>query len=118
MTHLCAQAGQLGQRSRHAHLLACGPHREARSPVQPVRAGREALAPAATFIELVDHHQQFVRRRLDARRQFGDSIAKDCGFGMASQAGRLVGEVHRVVKEFRMIFIGHIPMITPGIWTS
>ena len=33
----------LGQRARHAHLLARGPQREARSPIQPVCVGREAL---------------------------------------------------------------------------
>ena len=51
--------------------------------------------------------------RLDSRCQLGDGIAKDCGLGLASQAGSLVGEVRLGLKPFIMIIMSHEPMITP-----
>ena len=85
----------------HAHLLARCPQREACTPIQPVCAGREALAPAAPCIELVEHHQQFIGRGLDARRQLGDGIAKDGRLGLTLQACSLIGEVRRGLEPFK-----------------
>ena len=80
---------------------------------------KAALAPASPLIELVDHHQQFVRRRLNARRQLGDGIAKDGGLGLTLQACSLVGEVRRGLKPFvivtmiAMFTVSHTLMISP-----
>ena len=104
-THCIAQLWQIGKGACHAHLLASRTHGEACAPIQPVRAGLEAAAPPSTFIELADHDQQLVGRRLDARCQLGDGIAKDCGLGLASQAGSLVGQVRR--GPFIMIIMSH-----------
>ena len=85
------------------------------------------MAPAAPCIELADHHQQVVGRRLNTRRQLGDGIAKDGGLGLTLQACRLVGEVRLRLQPFVIIMtitmiamftVSHTPMITPGFSAS
>ena len=80
------------------------------------------MAPSSAFIELVNHHQQFVGRRLNARCQLGDGIAKDGGLSLALQACRLVREVRhgpkpfviiRTITTIVMFALSHTPMITP-----
>jgi hypothetical protein len=70
------QPWQRAERARHPHVLPgrarCEPH----APGQPGRAGAEAIAPAATSVELADEIEEAGGRRVEVRRQLGDFVAE------------------------------------------
>ena len=66
------------ERPSCTHFLACRAEAEAALPVQPVRAGEEAVVPAAPLVELAEHDQQLVGGGVDARVRKRD-VARDEG---------------------------------------
>ena len=73
--HRVAQLRQVAQRTRHPHVLARRPRRQAGAPAQPVRAGG-AARPARARIELPDQEEQLVGGGLNARGELGDAVTE------------------------------------------
>ena len=76
-------SGQCRQRPCHPHLLTRCAHVDARSPGQPVRAGEESGVPAFLFVELTQHHQQFVRVAACSREASAAMVSPRCSTGLA-----------------------------------
>jgi len=87
-----ADRRQIGQGFRNPHPLAGGAHAHAALPVQPVRAGTDALARPAFFsIELADQLQQAEGAGIEVGGQLGDVVRQVVQPGHAWVIGGVTG---------------------------
>jgi hypothetical protein len=74
--HRVAHRRQHRKGASHSDFLASGPKVDADAPVQPMRAGLEAIVPPSAGIEPLDEHEQFIRGGIDSGGELRDRLAE------------------------------------------